>query len=218
MNPAAVTPNSGGSEAWLALRPVPKQHALQVVLAHLANARARAAESALPGRGLVVVIDGPAGAGKTHLAKEVAAALEYSTTWQGIVQLDELVPGWDGLAAGVEAARGMLHALDSGQPARARKWDWSASSPGGWLTLPPLQGGVLLLEGCGALASAAQDLRRLALLRVWVQAPPEICVARIQLRDPYVWDLKNWQAQAERQAQSWKHGPRAYWPDLVIAG
>src|SRR6476661_4492660 len=48
----------------------------------------------------LVAVDGPSGAGKTTLAAEVADALGAPT-----IHMDDLYPGWDGLAASTERVR-----------------------------------------------------------------------------------------------------------------
>ena len=44
----------------------------------------------------LIAIDGPSGAGKTTLARDVAAVLAAPT-----IHMDDLYPGWDGLRAAV---------------------------------------------------------------------------------------------------------------------
>ncbi|WP_454229155.1 uridine kinase family protein [Propioniciclava flava] len=69
----------------------------------------------------VVAIDGLSGAGKTTLASLVAARLGAP-----VVHMDDLYPGWDGLAAGVAyLVDAVLRPLAVGEPARYRAWDWA---------------------------------------------------------------------------------------------
>ena len=63
--------------------------------------------------------------------------------------MDELYPGWDGLAAGVARLRAEVVApLAAGRPAGYRRWDWARDTYGEHRDLgtPPL----LVVEGVGA--------------------------------------------------------------------
>ena len=78
----------------------------------------------------------------------------------------------------------------------------------------PLNGGILVLEGCGALAAAAQKLEPLEVLRVLLEAPAALRRARIADRDPYRWDVAAWETQERRLAAAWRRsGPG---PDVVV--
>ncbi len=217
---SAASPDATkGSHGWQMRSAVARRQAVPEILRRLHAAQAEGRRWKPPHNGAVVVIDGPSGAGKSHLASELAAVgRAESLALQGTVPLDDLVPGWNSLAAGVQAGREFLLALDAGMQAQTRSWNWQDSCPGDWITQPPLHGGVLLLEGCGSLASAAQVFERLVLLRVWVYAPPEVCLKRVRQRDAYSWDRRSWQAQADKQAQAWQQGPACYWPDLMVVG
>ena len=50
---------------------------------------------------VIIAVDGRSGAGKTTLAVELAARLRAHHTGSRF-HLEEIYPGWDGLAAGVE--------------------------------------------------------------------------------------------------------------------
>ena len=138
----------------------------------------------------VVAIDGLSGAGKTTLASLVAARLGAP-----VVHMDDLDPGWDGLAAGVAyLVDAVLRPLAVGEPARYRAWDWADERRGAVRSLVPPP--TLVLEGCGASVGEASTF---ASVRVWVEAPIEIRRARGLARDgeafrPY-WQC--WAAQEE---------------------
>lgn len=152
---------------------------------------ARAAQASPRCGGTVVLaIDGPSGAGKTTLAARVAWRLGCP-----VVHMDELYPGWAGLAAGIARLDAeVLTPLAAGRPARYRVWDWSADAPGAERVLPPPA--LLVVEGCGASVGAAGER---AALRVWLDAPTAVRRARGLARDGEVyapfWDA--WAAQEE---------------------
>lgn len=165
--------------------------------------------------GALVVIDGATGAGKTQLAGRVRARLRRQGCQVAVLSTDLLVPGWAGLAEGVSRTAALLAALAGGQDGHAPTWDWQQMAPGDELCLPPLAGGVLVVEGSGALAAAAQDLRPLRVVRVLVEAPRALRHARIAARDSYTWDVEAWQRQEERQRARWQQ--QAAWrPDVLV--
>lgn len=111
----------------------------------------------------LVCVDGPSGAGKTTLAARLAAALGDPP----VLHMDELYPGWDGLAAAVPLLVDQVVApLAAGRAARYRRWDWDLGAWGATHELGrPV---VLLVEG---VAAGALPVARFASLLVWVEAP-----------------------------------------------
>lgn len=93
----------------------------------------------------VLLIDGRSGAGKTVLARELAAR-----TGATLVSLDEVYPGWDGLDAGADAVPGII------RTGSWRRWDWSADRPGESARIS--RDGCLIVEGCGAISRASRLL------------------------------------------------------------
>jgi cytidylate kinase len=138
----------------------------------------------------VVAVDGRAGAGKSTLARRLATLLPAP-----VLSMDDLYPGWDGLAEAVPAlVAEVLEPLAAGQPALHRRWDWAADRWGDPVDLPwhPF----LVVEGVGSGARLAAPY--LALL-VWVEAPDDVRKERALARDgdvfrPY-WD--RWALQEE---------------------
>ncbi|WP_199701021.1 uridine kinase family protein [Jiangella rhizosphaerae] len=123
----------------------------------------------------VVAVDGPAGSGKTTLAARLASRLDDAP----VVHMDDLYPGWDGLArAAAAVAAEVLEPLAAGRPARYRRWDWHADRWAGWVDVPPAP--VLVVEGCGSGSTPGAPY--LALL-LWVEAPHDVRMARGFERD-----------------------------------
>ena len=60
----------------------------------------------------VIAVDGPSGAGKTTLAARLSDALHGAP----VVHMDDLYPGWDGLADAVRMARGIARDGEAYRP------------------------------------------------------------------------------------------------------
>lgn len=123
----------------------------------------------------LVVVDGPAGSGKSTFARRLGAALDRAP----VFHLDDLYEGWSGLDGVWDRLdRWVLRPLACGYPARYRKRDWSANRFASWrlIPVPP----VLVVEGCGAAQRAAD---RYATLRIWVEAPSALRLERGIARD-----------------------------------
>jgi uridine kinase len=148
---------------------VPAVEDAAVVLA----ARVRAAAPRL-GRTRLVCVDGPAGSGKTTLAGRLAEQLDAP-----VVHMDDLYAGWTLTGAFARLAAGVLRPLAAGHPGAYHRYDWVTGHFSGSSTpVPPAD--VLVVEGCGSCPRAADPW---AVLRVWVEAPPEVRLARGLARD-----------------------------------
>lgn len=151
----------------------------------------------------VVLIDGGAGAGKSTLAADLVAA------WPGeppqLVGLDELYPGWHGLAAASATVPGLIAGTGF------RRWDWTAAAPGDWRDLDPSRG--LVIEGCGAITPASVALADLA---VWLDLPAAERRARALARDGESF-APHWDEWAAQEAEHWRTARPAEVADLVIS-
>jgi hypothetical protein len=152
---------------------------------------ARAVAGAGPSCGAtrVVAVDGPSGSGKTLWASRLARAAGAP-----VLHMDDLYPGWDGLAASVgRLRREVLEPLSAGRPARFRRWDWAADAYGEEHGDVPVAD-VLVVEGVGSGARAVKEL--LSLL-VWIEAPRPLRYERAMARDGagYRPHWRRWEAQ-----------------------
>ncbi|MFC7327350.1 hypothetical protein [Marinactinospora rubrisoli] len=137
------------------------------IAALLRSAPARA------GRHRVLAIEGRSGAGKSWLANLLAERLAAP-----LLRMDDLHPGWDGLAAAAPLARRwIIEPLLAGSTPRWRRYDWERGEPGAWEHTPVA--GTLLIEGCG---SGAAELRAHLSLLIWVEAPADLRTARLAER------------------------------------
>lgn len=112
----------------------------------------------------LTVIDGRSGAGKSGLAAEL---VRRSRGLVQLVALDDLYPGWDGLAAGAdEAFRRIIEPHAAGRPGLWRRWDWTRSTWAEEHTVDPSR--PLVIEGSGALTPESAAL---ADVTVWLESP-----------------------------------------------
>jgi anthranilate synthase component 1/para-aminobenzoate synthetase len=143
---------------------------------------------------VIIAIDGRSGAGKTTLAVELAARLRMHHK-VSLFHLEDIYPGWNGLAAGVERyVTTVLAPLRHGDAAEWVSWDWEKHYDGrSHVTLPAE---IVIVEGVGAAASAARHMLDAV---VWVDAPDDDRRHRAMARDgssyePF-WD--SWAAQED---------------------
>jgi hypothetical protein len=165
-----------------------------VVTADLAQ-RVLDAVTALGLAAPVVLIDGPSGAGKSTLADELVRRWPAGAAPQ-LVRLDELYPGWGGLALGSHmVATDLLDDLRSSGTGRWRSWNWIAGHPAEWHEVGADR--PLIVEGCGALSQASAAL---ADLRVWLAADDRVRKRRALARDRGAFDA-HWQMWDEQFAR-----------------
>lgn len=135
----------------------------------------------------VVAVDGPSGAGKSRFAAGLADA-----TGADVLHLEDVYPGWHGLAATPSIITAVLEAIAVDGVGTARRWDWGQNLPGPLLHVPPTR--LLILDGVG---SGAAVIRPYLSALIWVDAPPAVRQRRALSRDggtyaPF-WDV--WAAQ-----------------------
>ncbi len=122
----------------------------------------------------IVLVDGPAGSGKTTLAATLADTLDAP-----VVHGDDLYEGWDGLPRLWDILGPLvLEPLARGEAARFRRWDWERGERGEWVDVAPAD--AVVVEGVGV---AQRRARPYASLVVYVDAPREVRLARGIARD-----------------------------------
>jgi uridine kinase len=125
------------------------------------------------GRTRLIAVDGRSGSGKTWLAGRLARPLDAP-----VIHLDDLYPGWDGLAKAADVlAEWVIGPLSRQQPARWRRFDWDTMSYAEWHTTEAAD--VVVLEGCGSIRSA---LAGAYAARIWVEAPAAVRRQRLRAR------------------------------------
>lgn len=143
-----------------------------VSLAHAARRRRLGRRRPGP---VLIGIDGPAGSGKSTLAARVAAALDDAP----VVRMDDLYPGWDGLAAAVpRLVRWVLSPARRGRISRYRRYDWHRGGFAEWR--PVRRHRYLIVEGAGSTCGTAREYYA---VRVFVDAEPDDRRRRALQRD-----------------------------------
>ena len=129
----------------------------------------------------VLIIDGRSGSGKTSLAREAVALARLAQLDPQVLHVEDLYPGWDGLAAG---SRALPLALGRRE---YRRYDWVAGEFGERVEIGPEL--PLIIEGCGGLTvetiSAAQRFAGSAarVQGLWLECPTPERRARALARD-----------------------------------
>lgn len=160
------------------------------------------------GRGRLVSIDGPAGAGKTTLAEEISTLAPGAV----VVHMDDLYEGWDGLAEVGHQLAGLLRPLAERLPASYRRYDWEAGRFAETVSVEPSD--LLVLEGVGSGCRMHDDL--ISVL-VWVEAPYEQRLRRGIQRDGAAF-APHWKAWAEAEERLFAEHRTRQRADLVIDG
>lgn len=155
----------------------------------------------------VVLIDGRSGSGKTSFAERLARELDA-----GLLHLDDLYPGWDGLAVGSRAVAAALR--DRGY----RRYDWETAAFAEWVDIDRSRS--LIIEGCGALTAenlvAAREFAASGTAwAIWMECAAEVRKARALGRDGEMF-ASHWDAWAAQEAeQIAAHQPVALANEIV---
>jgi uridine kinase len=156
----------------------------------------------------IILIDGPAGSGKTSLSKELAAELHCQ-----VIHLDDHYNGWDE-ALGPELtstlqliASNFLHGKETLVPT----YNWHLAKFDGARKINP--GETLIIEGVGAGQSS---IRKLATKLYWVEADKEIAMQRVLDRDGKELEarIKTWQI---REAKHFNEERTRDFADFIIS-
>ena len=163
-------------------------------------------------RPVIIAVDGRSGAGKTTVALELAALLRRHRT-VSLFHLEDIYPGWDGLADGLERYVGsVLEPLAQGRPAHWTAWDWEAGRDGAPRTTAVAD--VVLVEGVGAAHAGARALLDAV---VWVDAPAQQRKRRALDRDGDTY-APFWDRWAAQEDTLFAGGGVAAAADIVVDG
>jgi uridine kinase len=128
------------------------------------------------GESIVITIDGPAGSGKTTLAKELSSVLDSCYT----IHMDDLYEGWDSTLTSdlTDKLTRIYTEVKSEKRIRFTPFNWLESKFGSQVDVAATK--YLIVEGVGSGQSATRDFISLAL---WIEVLPELGLARVIKRD-----------------------------------
>ena len=143
----------------------------------------------------IILIDGPAGSGKTTLSYQLSAELDCQ-----VVHLDDHYNGWDE-ALGSGLTKTLLLIVENfvnGRASLIPKFNWHLAKFDGAKEIPP--GEILIIEGVG---SGQSQIRPFATKLYWVETEPDIGLARVLERDgaDYEEQIKLWQMREANHFQ-----------------
>ena len=135
----------------------------------------------------IILIDGPAGSGKTTLSNKLSAELNCQ-----VVHLDDHYNGWDE-ALSSDLTKVLLHIVESfvnGRASVVPTYNWHLAKFEGNKEISAAE--TLIIEGVG---SGQRQIRPFASKLYWVETEPEIGLARVLERDgaEYEERIKAWQ-------------------------
>lgn len=168
--------------------------------------RARAQPATL-GSGRLVCVDGPAGSGKTTLARALA-----EQAGAPVVHMDSLYDGWEGLPRVTEQLDSLLLPLAEDRAGHYLRYDWDLAQYVETVTVAP--GPLLVLEGVGSGSRAHADL---CTVLVWVEAPDDLRLARGLERDGVQLEDR-WRRWMRDEAEHFARDDTRTRADLVVDG
>ena len=127
----------------------------------------------------VIAIDGPAGAGKTTLANNLALALSQDISVQ-VIHMDDLYDGWENALSPQlsETLEFIVASHKSGKNVKFSKYDWNQSAFQEVQEIPSAD--LIILEGVGSGQIAIRD--ELAAL-IWIDIEESLGLERVISRD-----------------------------------
>lgn len=141
------------------------------------------------GKVRLVTVDGPSGSGKTTFARRLVAALTAHGSG-ALVEIEALYEGWTLDGAWQRLHDSVLEPMAAGRPGGFHPYDWvSFGWSRDWATVAP--SAVLVVEGCGSAPGAADHQTT---LQIWIEAPPDVALARGMAREGIDLDrhLREW--------------------------
>ena len=143
------------------------------------------------GQTKIVVIDGPAGSGKTTLAKSLSGLLENCP----IIHMDEIYEGWENALSpktSQDLVEWIINPLLEDKSIEYLKYDWHLEQRIEKVVINNSK--VMIIEGVGASVS---EISKHACLKLWIEVNEETGINRVLTRDglQIQEQMKKWQSQ-----------------------
>ncbi len=139
----------------------------------------------------LITIDGPAGSGKTTLAKSLSKLFNDCP----VIHMDEIYEGWQSALTtktSQDLVDWIINPLLDQSNIIFNKYDWTLNQRVGQIVIENPK--VLIIEGVG---SSVIEVSKYACLKLWIEVSPEIGINRVLDRDgPDIQaQMENWQTQ-----------------------
>ena len=146
------------------------------------------------GQTKIVVIDGPAGSGKTTLAKSLSALLENCP----IIHMDEIYEGWENALSpktSKDLVDWVINPLLEDKSIEYIKYDWNLEQRIEKIVINNPK--VIIIEGVG---SSSSEISEHACLKLWIEVNEETGINRVLARDgrQIQEQMKKWQTQESK--------------------
>jgi uridine kinase len=146
------------------------------------------------GQTKIIVIDGPAGSGKTTLGKSLSGLLKNCP----IIHMDEIYAGWENALSpktSQDLVEWVINPLLESRSIEFVKYDWYLEKriEKVVINLPK----VLIIEGVG---SSSFEISKHASLKLWIEVNKETGINRVLTRDgqQIQEQMKKWQSQESK--------------------
>ena len=146
------------------------------------------------GQTKIIVIDGPAGSGKTTLAKSLSRLLENCP----IIHMDEIYDGWENALSSKtfsDLSDWIIKPLSENKSIEFIKYDWYQEKRIEKVLIN--HPNILIVEGVGASSS---EISEQACLKLWIEVTKELGISRVLERDgqQIQEEMKRWQTQESK--------------------
>jgi len=146
------------------------------------------------GQTKIIVIDGPAGSGKTTLAKSLSGLLEYCP----IIHMDEIYEGWENALSPKtfkDLVEWIINPLLENNSIEYIKYDWNLEQRIEKVVINNSK--VMIIEGVG---SSSFEVSKHASLKLWIEVNKETGINRVLTRDGlHIQEqMKTWQSQESK--------------------
>ena len=135
------------------------------------------ASEILCGQSRIICIDGPAGSGKTTLAKNISDLLNVCP----IIHMDEIYDGWDNALTEKTTLNLINWIIDptlKKEPIVYKKFDWQLMQRTPEVVIKCPQ--YLIIEGVGSVVPVVSQYSS---LNIWIEVNPEVGLNRVLTRD-----------------------------------
>jgi uridine kinase len=146
------------------------------------------------GQTKIIVIDGPAGSGKTTLAKSLSRLFENCP----IIHMDEIYEGWKNALShktSNDLTDWIIYPLLESKTIKFIKYDWNLEKRIEQVVINFPK--VLIIEGVG---SSSFEISQHACLKLWIEVNKETGINRVLTRDGlHIQEqMKTWQSQESK--------------------